>query len=623
MRIASRAVTVAVVGICAVLLLSASVSAFALALDVVLVTDKPAYRVGDFVNATVYVINGGVLADADSASLAVSSFGSWIPLENVSLSHEATGTYRGVFRITANLTLPVAVGVTLRAQASVGYVTDSASVDLYAPSWPDLQARLSLSSSEAVPGQTVHGTLTVTSNGQPRDADSVNVSIWFFLPFQGEQVANPQVTNLSTGLYAFSYTVPGFLTQPVSILVTGMATIRQGNSSFSYADQTNLLVTFPDPFLIWYNATEWTPRSVLLTVGVAGPTGSPIMGATVTVYPPLNLSRVPLVPTVLNGTSDASGLSSFNITLYSPGYLTFWGYATQGTANQTFGGEVESLAPVNRSMAGFELRRNNPLDVFQPGETAVLNYTASNDGIALNATRLYYDVHDTTSLLAYGNVTTSASGGFTLRFPMVSDTATVDLSGQMSSNVWASTFDSVQPGMRLDAHAGPFEVGATTHIVASLPAGEAPWHVTVGFYPYAESAYPDFRQEWCQLPDGAGVLPGVDAEVRNSSELSVNLTIPSFLPSNQDYYLEITAQPTNPGTSPGIPYVLKEVVYVGAQPAPPIDPLLVLSLVALAGVLGVAAIVLLVLRRRPRQPASVPLDGGPRVTAEEPAKGKH
>src|SRR5437016_7623514 len=89
-----------------VLVLSTSSSglAFSGSLDVVLVVDKISFVVGDRVNATVYVLDGAMLANADSVSLLADSgtYPSWS--ESVTLTQVATGTYRGTFEILANMT---------------------------------------------------------------------------------------------------------------------------------------------------------------------------------------------------------------------------------------------------------------------------------------------------------------------------------------------------------------------------------------------------------------------------------------------------------------------------------------------------------------------------------------
>lgn len=602
MAIRRGAAALATLGICALLLASQGASAVFMSLDLVVVTDKTAYQVGDFVNATVYVLSSGLLTDARSVSLAVMAFGSWVPLENVSLSHLATGTYRGTFRMTTNLTSLWMPGLTLRSQASVGYLTDSASTDISVPAQVSVRGLLSLSVSSAVPGETVHGTLTVTYNGSLRDADGLNVSA-SLLTSLVLQTAYLPVTHVSTGVYRFNYTVPSSLRASASVLFWGMATIQQGNNSFGYAGQVTLPVELPDPFLIWYDAALWTTGSVRLNVWLAGPTGTPVWGAKVLLYPVAPpVSRVE--PVALSATTDPTGLAAFdvrNLTFYGAGYLTFYGYATKGTSNQSFSGTAEGTLPTNASSLGLQLRRNNILDVFPPGDTAILNYTALWNGVPLNGTRFFYDVHNATTLVAYGNATASALGTLLLSFPMPSDAATVDISAQMPNTGWSPFFDTVRPEMRLAAQVGRFEVGATSRLTAQLPPGHSAWQVSVMFYPYLLSAYPDLRPEWSESPDGADVFPGMAVTVSNGSALGVDLTLPSFLPSNRNYYLEIRAQPVDTGASFAIPYVLRQLVYVRAGSAGPVNVLLVPSLVIGLGVTAVAIWVALVLRLTPRR----------------------
>ncbi len=602
LAIGRRAAALATLGICALLLASQGTSAVFMTLDLVVVTDKTAYQVGDFVNATVYVMNSGIPTDADSVSLAVMAYGSWDPLENVPLSRVATGTYRGTFQVTTNLTSLWMPGLTLRSQVSVGYLTDSASTDISVPARVSVRGHLSLSVSSAVPGETVSGTLTVTYNGALRDADDLNVSASLVTSL-AQQTAYLPVTHISVGVYRFYYTVPSSLHASASVWFWGRVTIQQGNNSYGYADLATLPVELPDPFLIWYDAVLWTTDSVRLNVWLAGPTGIPAWGAKVFLYP-VAPPFFRVKPVALSATADPTGLAAFDVrnpASYGAGYLTFYGYATMGTSNQSFSGTAEDTLLTNASNSGLQLRRNNILDVFPPGDTAILNYTAFWNGVPLNGTHFVYDVHDATALLAYGNATASASGTLLLSFPMPSDAATVDVSAHLPNTGWSPFFDTVRPEMRLAARVGRFQVGATTRLTAQLPLGHSAWQVSVMFYPYSLSAYPDLQPDWSESPDGAGVFPGVVMAVSNSSALGVSLTLPSFLPSNRSFYLEIRAEPLDLGASVAIPYVLKQLVYVGAGSVGPDNGLLVPSLVLGLGVTAVAIWVALVIRLMPRR----------------------
>ena len=601
----------AVLGVAALLLASSGASAFAQSLNVVVVTDRPGYQVGDFVNATVYVLDGGALTDADAVSLTVSPLGQGSPTENVSLSHVTTGTYRGTFEVTSNLTsTPFNPGLTLRALATVGSMTDAETTSISTPPQPDFRAHLALSRTTALPGQVVDGTLTVTYNGLPYDASDANVSVHLDVaPFSWP--VYPSLTNLSTGVYGFSYTVPPSLDSPAEILFVSSATMIQGNHSFSWGEMASVLVTLPDPFDVWYNATSWTSSSTSFDVWVAAPTGVPVTGASVTLYSPEPPTLPPSLPSALHAITDASGRASFEVSNYGRVLLPLSGYVTRGIANQTIGGVLERPPSTNQSFTGLELRRDNVLDVLVPGETAVVNYTALMDGVPLNGTRFYYDVHNATTLLGHGSVVTSPGGAFSLRFPMPSDTATADFSAELASNVWDSAFATVTPAHRLDAQVGAFQVGGETRITAALPATSGTWRVTATFYPDARSAYPDLRPDWSESADLAGLYPGIAAGVANGTGLSVNLTLPSFLPGDRDYYLEVDAQAMNGSAPVGLPYVLKERVYVVGRPPVPADASLVMALVAGIAAVGGAAVVALLLLRRRRPPTVAPPSAPP------------
>ncbi len=597
---------VSALGACLLLLVAGGASAFLMTLDVVVVTDRTSYLVGDYVNATVYVLNGGVPSDADSVSLTATAFGIPFRFVEISLSRTAIGTYRGTLPVTSNLTPEWSGGVNLRAQATVGYLTDTASTSVYVPGPVNLQACLSLSPSEAAPGDTVQGKLTVTFNGAPRAPDEVNVSVRVSNPFF-YRTLYPPTTAVATGVYAFAFTVPPSLNASATLYVTGTATILTTNGSYGFSDFVSVPVRLPDPFLVWYNATSWSANQSYLDVWVATMTGSPVSGAKVTLYPLLGPLSPPGWPAVQNATTDAVGRARFSISVSGLDYFSFWGFVTRGNANESFSGGVRAPPHIRSPFPGFTLLRNNQLDVFEPGETAVLNYTALFNYVPLNGRQLFYDVHNATALIAYGSVRVSRTGSFGIQFPMPRDAATLDIGGEMPNTGWSVASDSVQPAMRLAARVGPFQVGATTQLTASLPESGGPWDVTVGFYPYNLAAYPDLRPEWSAASDFAGTTPGVDVGVAGGSSFQVNFTLPAFLPSDRMYYLDVTATPTGSGSSPDpspLHYVFKGLVYVGGAPGVPLEALLIVSLLAALGVVGVAVVIVCVLRQRPRQPAA-------------------
>ena len=554
---------------------------------------------GSFVNATVYVFFEGALTDANAVWLVVAMSPLGTALENISLFRVSDGTYTGIFQITANLTASTYPALSLNAEATVGYLTGTASVSVQVPARAELRTSIALSTSEGMPGGTVQGTLTVTWNGAPRTPEFVNVSVGTY-PLLFWRVAYPPIRFVSTGVYSFSFTVPASLNVSTMMLVVGTASLSEANETFSAGYFAYLPVELPDPFIVWYNTSDWSRNETYLDVWVATNATTPVSDARVLVYLPLS-PQYPLTPPIAEtAMTNSSGGARLSISLNGASSFYFWGVVTQGTLNQSFEGSVQSLSGIHPPAPGFSVRRNNVLEIFEPGEAAVLNYSALFDYAPLTGTELYYDVHNASTLIGFGRVAVPPSGAFAIRFAMPRDAATLDFIGEMPNGKWSESSDAVQAAMRLDAQVGAFRTGATTRLTAPLPAGGAPWKVSVDFYPHDLSAYPELRAEWASASDAAWITPGIDVTTAGPTAFEVNLTLPAYLPSNRPYFLQVTAVPGAPASASGshaLPYVFRELVYVAGPPSPSGGVLLVLPLVA---VVGAAIIVALVLRRRRR-----------------------
>lgn len=578
-------------------------------LDVVLVVDRATANVGDTVTATVYVINSGVLADASNVTLTAFSFGGPYFSQFVPLVHLAAGTYRGAFLITANMTGPFGGGVQLSAQAIVGYLQDYDYAAVNIPPQPVLRTHLTFSAARAPPGTTIHGTLTVTSDGVPRDADQVSGYAYVSAP--GQYRYDPLVlSNVSTGVYAFPYTIPASLNVSVPVYFIVDATFYGPNGSYGYGVFGEVIVDVPEPFNVWYNVTTWTSTYADLGVWVADLAGRPASGVHValTVPGPGPANRF------LYNTTDARGRASFNVTSYGASTISFWGWVWDAANNQTIAGYVQSPAAFNTTYLGFNLRRNDFLDIDAPGNRVTLNYTPSYSGVPLNGTQIFYVLRTQTALIGYGNVTVPRWGSFVLQFTMPATYVTLEASAEMPNGAWYVAYDTIQPAWRLNASVGSVVPGGTTRVMAPLPASGGPWLVNAAVAPIDPNYLPQIRPDWMPTFDFAGQMAGVQSGVTQGSVLLVNFTLPSFLPWNRPYLLLVEAQPTN-GTNP-IPYVFWEVVYPGGPSNAGSETFLVLGLLTALAAAGVAA-ALISLRRGPPKPAPP----SPEATSPAPPGG--
>ncbi len=582
---------------------------------------------GDSVDATVYVVDAGMLSDADSLRVMLSSgtYPSWS--EPLGVTRIATGTYRATFRILANMTDLFLPGIGLGAEASIGSLTDRASLLVPVPGQYDLSVDVTLSKYSAVPGETVTGTVRVSLNGTLSDADLMNVSARSELPGQLEQIQYLAVANVSTGTYSFSYAIPASTSQTTMIVFWADATVVRPSNTMGFLSTVPLRVEVTDHFLVWYHQVAFTADYADLEIWVADPYGVPVADADVT----LKAIACYLCPGAgvrsLGNATDVHGRAPFNMTLNftgTPGGLAFWGSVAKGSANESYTGVL--LAPPTRNppYIGFEVRRNNVLDNFRSGQTATLNYTALSEGTPLAQKVIYYAVYNLTALAGYGSVVTDVSGGFGLQFIMPGVTAWIDFSLEIEPNVWSSAQEYLWSAQPLAAEMGAFEVGGLTRVTAQLPAGGAPWAVTARLYPHNLSEYPLLRPDWSPVTESTSLFYPPGLRVLDASTLDLTLPLPRFLPADRSYLLEIWVYSMNLNGPAGIalePYVLTKLVYVSAAlPGTP-DPMLFAILGALAAIAAVAVSVFLLLRRRvSTQPAKPPDAAPPSEGAQSPPR---
>lgn len=609
-----------------ILVSTSGASAFTITLDVVVVLDKTSYVAGDFVNVTLYVLDRGALADGDSVSLILNAWTApattWA--KAIPLIHLAPGTYRGTFQILANMTAPVSSSFSLQAEATVGYLSDTANVEVYFPGEVNLRDFLTLSEYTAAPGDAVSGTVRVYVNDQLANA-SIRVTARSDNPaFLMPVVQAVNTTNVSVGTYGLTYNVPSTITGSTVIEFWATATISRRisgiNWTLSWTSATPLRVQSATDLLIWYHQRYYSPTVAALDIWVADTNGGALSGANVSLTMYTSGAYGIQGLKTFRGRTDDQGRAPFNLSLNYTAHLTylaFWGYAAQGAANQSFIGGLNIPPSEAPSISNFVVQRSDPRPYFLVGEALTLDYTASYDGVPLSSTQLFYAVHNPLALIDHGSVTTDASGRFTLQLVVPPDGASIDFSGEMPNTGWSTASDIVAAAEPLDLHMGSFAVGGTTHLTAQLPSGGAPWGVAVEFYPYNLSEFPVLRPDWSQTLDAASVMYRPGMVLVNSSSLDLGLTLPGFLPANRDYFLQVLVASVNPDPAIGGPlgpYAFTALVHVStAQPIEPISPFVILGVIGVPVAVFLVALVYILTRKAkvqsPRPPA--PGESGP------------
>jgi len=590
-----------------VLVLSTSGSAFAFSgnLDVVLVVDKSGYGVGDSVNATVYVLDGAVLANADSVSLLADSgtYPSWS--EFINLTQVATGTYRGTFEILANMTGDFIPGIGLRATATRGSYSDTDGSILNVPAQHTVRTVISLSKYTAAPGEEIAATVWTYFNNQLRDPKEVNVSAVVYEGvgiFSGSREYLHPV-NVSTGTFRAAYVMPRRLTQSLLIEIWATATFSWPNTTAGFGTSAPLRVSVVDPFIIWYHQTDLTNRSARLEVGVADRTGAATMGANVRLIATVCPNPRPCQVVSLQKATDGEGRAPFEVTLdyaNNPGAFGFWGYVTTWTANQTFSGVLRAPPTNNPPYIGLGLVRGNPADVFAPGEKVMVNYTALTLGSPLPITTLDYVIHTTTALVGYGRAVTDSAGRFSLNFTMPEGAVTIEAVWQ-NGTTWNYAQAFVNPELHWIVHLDPLSVGHSSRLTASLPSEGAPWSVGLALYPYNTTEFPELRPDWSEGHAPAGIFWDSGTMVVEGSGLDTRVTLPTYLPGDRDYFLWVAAYSMN-GTVLHR-YVYSALVHVGG--GTPRESVLPFIAVGFAAIGTTAAIAIAYVWKRKRTAAPI------------------
>ncbi len=572
---------------------------FNVSLDVVVLVDKPSYRAGDVVNASVYVIWGGTLSDAAFVDLefSVNTYPSWT--ESVPLIRESAGSYRGSFPILANMTsVPWS---DLRSDVSVGSLTSSGYALVFLARSPVLTDRAFLSTYEAAPGQTVNGTLQTYLDGALADVDKLTITATLSVlgyPYVGSELA---VRNVSAGTYGFSYTVPSDLNLSGSVQFYASAQVSAILTTFGLSNLPTLRVDVADPFLIWTHQVALDSAHAAFDVWVADPSGTPVAGAGVWTV----VDRgSPLLGGVASARAqtDSAGRASFDFPFLPallPQFLSYYGYVTIGSANESFTGYFAARAV---SLYGFAIQRDNPQELFEPGEHAVLRYTARFNGSPYAGSVILYAVNNDSSLLAYGRATTDASGSFALNFTMPWDGASIEFATQAPDGTNTGASLLVLACRRMNVQVGALQVGTTGHLIAELPATGGPWSVDFEFYPSNTSAPPDVNGGWQVQDELTGLGVRLGSQTVAGGTVNLSLPLPSFLPAGS-YYLSIVAYPLNavaPFAAATFPLRYAYAALVTVQ-GPPLGAVL-LVLVTLPIVLAVGVAAWVVERRRRRQP---------------------
>ena len=532
-RCLSRAWLVAFVAAVALVVVLSSVPPVAAEpTEAVVLVPSGTFHVGDMVMVTIRVFSYGIAVDPTDLTVYIS--GATVD-RNLAYSRQGTGTFTSTFQIEsgdlAGLTFGGTtdrVGVEVNATVGGAEGYGSGWITVWALPQP-LEVVLSVPQELVLPGGTVPINATVSSDGVLVDPDTLAVLVSL-----GTSVYNVPVpmTRITTGRYSGSYVVPAGTRSYVLLTITGEVTL--GNLT-AYAPYQLVKLGVP-PFTVWQHVREIAPSYVLVDIVVANDTGWPVVGANVSLYYPAGQCHGDgcQTPRWVYATTDRLGAAAFNLSVpgpYATTDLLFNGTVRMGPEDQPYVGGFSRLAPY------YPYRDFCPSDgllSFAPGGTVRRMYHGLCFGI-VNAT-FYYYAYSAQAMVANGSVRADAQGNFNLTFTAPSEGVSILLDTYVNQYLdWVRFRDFLlvaDPGITQVAN---LSIGRVAQITVDMPNVGG----SVAFVPYnATNVVNPEYSGWTPLPafPWPETIPAVPG-----APFRANLTLPRFLPKDQDYLLTVTA----------------------------------------------------------------------------------
>lgn len=495
------------------------------------------YHVGDTVTVTVRVFNLGVAANPTNLSVFV--FGG-SGIRNLTYTQQGAGSFASTLQIqTGDLSgYPSSAGldtVAISANATVGGLAYSTTSVLWVDVQPlPLQLQLAAPDGWVPPGANVSVNATIRANGAL--ADPTTLSIWAYLnsPTEGLSPQSPiSMTRVGAGQYHGVYRVPAGTLQDTGLSISGKAVL--GPYSV-WADYVYLNVGLPHEYVVWYHIRMVTASYSLVDVLVANETAWPVEGASVSLSYPSGscFGSGCMPPRWLSGTTDRLGIAAFNLTYatrMSPASFPIQGNVSVAGRTQTYGAWVynpsgptvyPTLCPTDSAVS------------YAPGAIVQRTYHGSCGLGGPNETYYYY-AYTSTGVIANGSVTADSHGNFTIGFAAPSEDVMIILNTYINSYLGWSTYRDVVPvadpaGIQISN----LDIGQVAQITVALSNSSG----SVLFLPYNASHVANPWDSGWSPVSSAGIygqaLPAVPG-----APFHANLTLPRFLPKDQDYLLVV------------------------------------------------------------------------------------
>lgn len=547
--------------VAALLFASLPAAAASQSANVVVTVDQQTYAVGGIVNVTMRVFNFGVPIDATSLDLRLNPRAANERFVNV--TRQSVGLYNATFQIRTTDVSSSGNYSEGSVQLEVDSVVESlidhefATVSVLPPN--SFGFSLASSSYTALPGSAVNLSLRTTANGVPHDADLVAISV---VGSAASGVYGPvslSVTNVSTGNYSAVLPVPTSLSSPALLYVIATATLSNATAT------RTAFVSVPgaQPFEVWQYLSSFAPPVVQFTIFVGDRSGGFVEGANVSLN--YTFSSVTLglfsVTRPASAITDAYGRATFGLNLSGATDVfdvAYRGNVTKDTQADAFSG---LLFPTSTSAPSFEIMRTNPFAFFDVNATAQLNYTVLAFGTPVSGVRVYYYMQTDTEFLGAGNVTSDASGDFTVAVPMRAGGVHLLLTARSGGTSWLNVMEDLFPFHPLEVQASPVRMGTTAQVNVTFPS-PGTWYTVVYLMPYGSLFG---TSPWSPV----SALFGPASSFQTGTGVTFNLSLPRFLPKDTDYLLYASSAPAA-SISTGAPsetYAYSRVIHVTNLPA--------------------------------------------------------
>jgi hypothetical protein len=275
-------------------------------LAVYITVPEQEWAVGTDLDVTVHVFNDGEHYDPDEVNLTVGDLA-----RELNLTTESTGVYTVTFTIEED---DVDYDGDLFMQA---YAIDGGGV------WPDMawdyvylwgegaqgdfSVYVDTSDYTAYPGQTVEASISTTFDGEPVDADVMDVYVY-------DTEYDPVTYDLNrvgTGDYELTFGIPGDLDESGYFEVEVEAEYEQGGETYYDGDWISI-----DVYLlqVWVHYIDVTEARAEMEIFVMDPDGTPIEGADVDLTYYYYNDDWDDVEDTLRETTDENGMTSFVLT---------------------------------------------------------------------------------------------------------------------------------------------------------------------------------------------------------------------------------------------------------------------------------------------------------------------